>query len=116
MIRVAALIRMGSLCRTCSDSKCRDLGSDAEPIEIECPSCNGSGCDHCNQGAIKITGCPNDYCRKIADATHLIDLYERGLPPVAGGALDQAAWFIEAARRLKSDESQLKAMEIQDAS
>ena len=115
MMRVAALIRNGSLCRLCSDSKCKDIGSDAEPIELECPCCHGSGCDHCNQGSIRIKGCPNDFCRPIADATHLIDLYAQGLPPIAGGALDQSAWFIEAARRLKADENHLKLLEIQDA-
>jgi hypothetical protein len=45
----------------------------------------------------------------------LIDLYAQGLPPVAGGALDQSAWFIEASRRLKADEQQLKQSESQDA-
>ena len=43
------------------------------------------------------------------DVVGLCDLYERGLPPIAGGALDQAAWFLEAANRLKHEEQTLKA-------
>ena len=55
-------------------------------------------------GMLKINGCPNNYCRSIAPVATLIDLFEKGLPPVAGGSLDQAAWFLEASRTLQSDE------------
>jgi len=30
----------------------------------------------------------------------MADLYDKGLPPVAGGALDQAQIFVEAARMI----------------
>jgi len=39
----------------------------------------------------------------------LVDLFDEGLPPVAGGALDQAASFLEAARRFKTEEQRAKA-------
>ena len=35
------------------------------------------------------------------------DLMFRGLPPAAGGALDQENWFLEAAHALKHDEEKL---------
>jgi len=42
-------------------------------------------------------------------AVNLADLFDKGLPPVAGGALDQAAWFINATRILNNDEATIKA-------
>lgn len=38
----------------------------------------------------------------MIDVATLIDLFEAGLPPVAGGALNQTAWFLDAARELKT--------------
>lgn len=38
-----------------------------------------------------------------------IDLYHSGLPPVAGGSLDQAASFVAAARFLKTTEQKIEA-------
>jgi hypothetical protein len=109
MMRVAALIRQGKLCRHCSDKECVDMGTDTEPIEIECPHCNGSGCSHCAQGSVRIQGCPNRFCRPIVDVIGLCDLYQKGLPPVSGGALDQAVWFVDAQRFLELDELMIKA-------
>jgi hypothetical protein len=108
MIRVAALIRQGKLCKRCSDKGCKDLGTELEPIEIECPICQGVGCDQCNQGQWKLSGCPNQFCKPVVDLVGLCDLYERGLPPVQGGSLDQAAWFLDAAARLKHEENLLR--------
>jgi hypothetical protein len=39
----------------------------------------------------------------------MIDYFHDGLPPVAGGALEQSAWFLAAARFLKNDEMTIKA-------
>lgn len=39
----------------------------------------------------------------------LIDLFEKGLPPVTGGVLDQAAWFIEASKVFANEEILAKA-------
>jgi hypothetical protein len=35
----------------------------------------------------------------------LIDLFEKGLPPIAGGTLDQSVWFLEAVKVLGSEEA-----------
>lgn len=71
--------------------------------------CSGEGCQHCNDGDFAVDGCPNAYCREIAPAIRLIDLYNKGLPPVGGGTLDQSAWFIDAARTLEYEEQLIKA-------
>ena len=105
---MAALIRQGELCRSCSDGKCRSLGTEQEPIAIECPGCSGEGCEHCDDGNVNVAGCPNRYCREVSQVVRLGYLFAKGLPPVAGGVLDQSAWFIQAVGILQRDEEQIK--------
>ena len=75
---------------------------------MECPQCDGHGCDECNQGQIRIDGCPQQYCKEIVQSIGLIDLFNKGLPPVAGGTLDQSVWFLEAVNVLSNAETQAK--------
>lgn len=100
------MIRCGQLCSACS-SECKDKDQKF----IECPGCSGKGCEHCSDGMMEITGCPNAEASKVYTAIECIELFDEGLPPIAGGTLDQAASFIHAARfynrvkaRLKNDE------------
>jgi hypothetical protein len=86
-----------------------DEGTETEPIEIECPACNGGGCDECKEGSIIVLGCPNQYCKEVIPAIRLFDLFDKGMAPVAGGALDQSAMFLEAATILERDEAKIKA-------
>lgn len=44
----------------------------------------------------------------MIDVASLIELFENGLPPVAGGSLDQTAWFLDAARELKTFNAEYK--------
>lgn len=77
---------------------------------IECVSCSGEGCKYCdNTGEFRVIGCPNKFCSDMVPAIGLIELFNRGLPPVSGGVLDQSAWFIEAVQRLKLEEQLAKA-------
>jgi hypothetical protein len=63
----------------------------AGPAE-KCGRCDGTG-------EVKITGCPRRIVPAEAWAVlELADLWDKGLPPAAGGVLDQAAAFVEAAR------------------
>lgn len=103
------MIHQGRLCRSCTNSVCRDAGTPQEPILIECPKCAGEGCEECDEGRVAIDGCPNQFCRDVGRTVPMIDLFHKGLPPVAGGVLDQAAWFLEAARYLDAEEAALKA-------
>lgn len=64
---------------------------------------------HCENGSTQIEGCPNQYCRQMVPAIRLIEQFKKGMPPIAGGVLDQAAWFIEAAELLEHDEAIIKA-------
>lgn len=44
----------------------------------------------------------------MIDAANLIDLFNKGMPPVAGGSLDQTAWFIEAVQILGAFDAEYK--------
>ena len=69
-------------------------------MELECVNCSGSGCDECEKtGRITITDCPLELITNdVWEIIGLAELFEKGLPPVAGGTLDQAKVFVEAAR------------------
>lgn len=103
------MIRCGILCKSCSNTQCRSEGSEREPIEIYCPDCEGEGCHQCSDGIVKITECPNKYCRDIVPVTTLADMMEKGMLPVAGGVLDQSAWLLQAARILERDEATIRS-------
>lgn len=79
-------------------------------MAIECPSCDGEGgeCLQCNDGFVDVIGCPNAYCREVSQVATLGDMLGNGLLPVAGGVLDQSAWFIQAVRMLQRDEDKIK--------
>lgn len=105
------MIRGGLLCSRCNDRHCVETEGGKEPVEYECPICNGTGqnCEHCKDGFIALAECPNMFCREISDTVGLRDLYHEGLPPIAGGSLDQAFWFLEADKRLTMEDSLIKA-------
>jgi len=73
---------------------------------MACPSCNGTGCEHCNDaGTIDITGCPVELVSNdVWSLIEYVKLWEKGIPPIAGGALDQAYCFIQAARFVFAEE------------
>ena len=85
------------------------MGTDAEPIEFECPECNGSGCEQCKDGVVNLHGCPNKFCRSITSTIPLIDLFHKGMPPIAGGSLDQSASFVDACQFFSTQENIIKA-------
>lgn len=65
-------------------------------MSIACLSCNEAGCDDCDgRGYVDLTECPKQMIdRKTLRAIRMADLMREGLPPVAGGVLDQSAWFV----------------------
>lgn len=72
---------------------------------MECIHCDGTGCDKCDQGKIEVVGCPQKLCSSIVPTVRLIDLFNKGLPPVSGGTLDQSAWFLDAVSVFASEEA-----------
>lgn len=88
--------------------KCVDEGTEQLPLEMECPQCNGEGCAECEHGIVKITGCPQQYCRSVAKVAQLSTYSEKGLLPITGGVLDQSAWVMEAISILQHDEGEFR--------
>lgn len=73
---------------------------------MDCPACGGRGCPACRDGKIDIPCCPLELITQDDwDVIELAGLYKKGLPPVAGGSLDQAAGFLAAARFIWSEEA-----------
>lgn len=77
---------------------------------MQCLGCDGNGCDECGtSGYTTITGCPQrELTSDIFDLIEMSELYGKGLPPIAGGALDQTKSFIDAFRQLTRDQQTLK--------
>jgi len=60
-------------------------------------------------GKIRITGCPLEMIPPdVWEVIQYAELYEKGLPPIAGGVLDQAKNFIEACRFIFSEQRHWK--------
>ena len=73
---------------------------------MDCPGCGGRGCEMCSDGRIDISCCPLELITPdIWDLIELAELYKKGLPPVAGGVLDQTAGFVTACRFVWSEEN-----------
>lgn len=105
------MIRQGLLCRNCTAGKCHDVPTDLSSVSIACQSCNEAGCDDCGQtGYIELTSCPKRMVdRGTLQAIRMADLMKEGLPPVAGGVLDQSAWFVNFYEVFRSEQNRAEA-------
>jgi hypothetical protein len=96
-------VRCGELCKSCV-GKCRETVSEKFPAEIECPMCGGDGCQECEDGYYSVTTCPNKYIgQELISDIGIISASDHHLP-VAGGLLDQSAWWFELRSLLRSEE------------
>ena len=77
---------------------------------MECPACGGAGCEACGQrGRYEVKKCPaRALDARTWLAVRLAEAAARGTWPVAGGLLDQAYAFVEAARLIWHDTERLK--------
>ncbi len=100
------------LCKSCG-SQCRDAPDELNSIEIECVVCDGldTDCQACGGGGrFAVDRCPREFVGgEVTDAINLISHAEKGNFPVAGGTLDQSAWFMGVMDRLQSDQSKIDA-------
>ncbi len=82
--------------------------ANAERLVVQCPQCEGSGCDQCHRGGIDIGRCPREYVgSKIARAVNIASQCGNGTWPIEGGLLRQSAWFMDLKNRLDSDEARI---------
>lgn len=76
---------------------------------MECKG-RSSVCDACDgSGVFEVICCPLEWIEeRIWQMIELAELYEKGLPPVAGGALDQTAYFVRFAKQVMDESAQYK--------
>lgn len=84
-----------------------------DPLALPCVVCNGEDehCPACNgTGEYEVTECPNQWIgSEVHGFARLADLFDKGLPPVAGGALDQTRAFLDAESAWRRDVKLLEA-------
>jgi hypothetical protein len=98
------------LCKHCTPGRCCDLPTANEPIILACPHCDDRGCKHCDdKGTFQIKECPNKYCGELIDVFGVSEMFAKGIPPISGGLLDQAAWFIDFHRSQQIEDEKAKA-------
>jgi hypothetical protein len=111
------------MCSGCIGGKCHDAPKPESAVLVKCPSCEGTGkaadgkakCEHCIDGDFELTKCPYQYVGHYAELSHLCQLWtESGLAPVAGGVMDQAAWFVQAQKTLAAQKNAIQAKEQPD--
>lgn len=89
-----------------------DPPSPRSPLLVICPRCNekDAECESCGgTGRFRVTDDPRRAVPGMAyQVSHLAELYlDKGLPLVAGGMLDQPAWFVDAASFCVSDRERI---------
>ncbi len=101
-------MRCGELCKSCV-GKCRETVTEQFPAEIECPICGGDGkCEHCQDGWYTVKQCPSKFIgNDLIQDISVVSACEHHLP-VAGGLLDQSAWWFELRGLLKSEENRVQ--------
>jgi hypothetical protein len=57
---------------------------------------------------VKIEGCPTEFARPVFNTVRMIEFFQKGLPPIQGGVLDQSASFLRAVTFFDHDEQELK--------
>ena len=90
---------------------------ETEGIQIGCPTCDermvidGEDCPACNGfGYFTLDKPPIDFVGwELMDAIRIIGLCGDGVLPIAGGLLDQSAWFVDVWQLLRSDEAKFQA-------
>ena len=109
-IRVAAFLKCGELCGSCSRHRCENEPSQAMPISVPCPRCEGGGCEACDsRGTFDLVECPRQYVgHRISSAANLARFAGQGILPEPGGLLDQDAWTISVWNHLESDTQRIE--------
>jgi hypothetical protein len=111
------------MCQNCIGGRCHDEPKPESAVLVKCPICEGTGtaadkktkCEHCQDGDFELTQCPYQYVGHYAELSQLCHLWtENGIPPVAGGVLDQTAYFVNAQRTFAAQKNAINAKELPD--
>ena len=112
------MIRCGELCKHCG----RHCGKDYKDgfTLVECPVCDGVGyrmfkqikipCPSCEDGKFKLNECPREFIgREMTVAINLAANSGKGDWPIAGGLLEQSAWFMSLRQTLLAEQNKIEA-------
>lgn len=107
------------MCKSCHGG-CNP--NEANGVEIECVTCDGSGmrgdvdCEDCKGfGYVEVDGCPRKYVRELNAVINLAAMADKGTLPIAGGILDQSAWFVDMWQLLGSEQNRIDSDRIDRA-
>ena len=101
------MIRCGLICERCTAKHCAEKD---EQLEIQCPACEGSGCEECQGGHFLLQGCPQVFVRPLYDAIQVVDWWrKKNVLPVAGGTLDQSTSFLNFCDAVEREDALVKA-------
>ena len=108
------MIQCGELCKSCGNQCAHDY---KEGITIiECPICDGIGtigktkCKSCKNGELHLTECPRTMVdAPMVSAINLAAMSGNEGWPVAGGFLDQSAWFMDLKKTLENDRNKIES-------
>lgn len=90
------MIRSGLVCARCKNGRCVDPPTEAEPLEVGCPACEGNGCNECNDGYITINQCPQQWLGMWpAQFVRYADLFKRGHGIAGQCVMDETNHFIQ---------------------
>ena len=78
---------------------------------VACPVCDGVGCEACDEGYFEVT-CPHRFVGDLARFINLAGMCGDNCLPVAGGLLDQSAWFLSLYQRLNSEQNRIESEKI----
>jgi hypothetical protein len=83
--------------------------TDSDPLEIVCPFCEESGCEHCDDGFLKLTTCPQKFIGpEMVSQINITAACTDGVLPVSGGLLDQSAYWFSLKSCLESDQAKIE--------
>ena len=95
---------MGAICKHCTGQKCIDEPTEESPLQVECVSCGGYGCEACERGYVCYTSCPSRQVpQELISLVMEADLLKKGLAPDAGGLRDQDAKFVHMSYKYYSE-------------
>lgn len=75
---------------------------------IECPACDGYGCEQCDGGRFEVD-CPKQFCQSMVEEINIASCAISGFLPVSGGVLDQTSWFVDLWQTLVLERDKIEA-------
>lgn len=98
------------ICKLCSGTECSDGINEESYAEIECPCCDNTGCEHCDNGSFRLSQCAKRYVDDgLVRAINMATRCESGYMPSSGGLLEQSAWFLDLWSMLNSEQNKIDA-------